>query len=413
MSLACQCDSYLKKFTTKVKSCSPAEISILNQKNKKEKVKGFEIILEDTILFPEGGGQPDDRGTINDIPVLKITRRGADAIHFVTTEIPPETNVNLEVDWTRRFDHMQQHTGQHLITAVAESMFGCPTTSWNLGEKISSIELDTPKMTEEQMTMLEDAVNEKIRERISVKPVLYHDKDDPGLAEARCRGLPDDHVGPVRVLSIDGIDDTLCCGTHVSNLAHLQLIKFLGIEKGKKNKTNLLFVAGDRVRQYLDRSYHVEKSLMGILKGPLEEHADLADKAVKASKTAQKAVVSLLRDMAVLEAYRFKNQSNREPVLVLHRKEGDNEFMNIIVNEINDKSVTCFLTVGDEKGSGLFLLSGEDSVIQELGPKVAEVLEGKGSCSRGPYQGKANKLSNKAKAEKLIREYISGINNES
>lgn len=413
MALACQKDSYLRKFTTKVTSCVPSEVSILNEKNKKEKIKGYEVVLEDTILFPEGGGQPDDRGTINDIPVLKINRRGADAIHFITTEITAGTDVNLEVDWPRRFDHMQQHTGQHLITTVAESMFGFPTTSWNLGEKISSIELDTPKITEEQITVLEDAVNERIRERIPVTPVLYHDKDDPSLAEARCRGLPDDHEGPVRVLSIEGLDNTLCCGTHVSNLAHLQLIKLLGLEKGKKNKSNLLFVAGDRVRQYLGRSYQVEKSLMSILKGPLEEHADLADKAVKASKSAQKAVVSLLRDLALLEAYKFKTKPDKETVLVLHRREGDNEFMNKIVNEINDKSVTCLLTVGDEKGAGLFLLSGEDSVIQELGPKVAELLDGKGSCSRGPYQGKCNKLSNKAKAEKLVREYITGIKSES
>ncbi|CAG2209150.1 AARSD1 [Mytilus edulis] len=380
MALACQKDSYLRKYTTKVKSCDPSEVSILNQKNKKEKIKGYEVVLEDTILFPEGGGQPDDRGTINDIPVLKISRRGADAVHFVSTEIPAGTDVNLEVDWARRFDHMQQHTGQHLITTVAESMFGFPTTSWNLGEKISSIELDTPKITEEQITVLEDAVNERIRDRIPVTPVLYHDKDDPKLAEARCRGLPDDHEGPVRVLSIEGLDNTLCCGTHVSNLAHLQLIKLLGLEKGKKNKSNLLFVAGERVRQYLGRSYQ--------------------------------AVLSLLRDLALLEAYKFKTNPDKETVLVLHRKEGDNEFMNKIVNEINDKSVTCLLTVGDEKGAGLFLLSGEDSVIQELGPKVAELLEGKGSCSRGPYQGKCNKLSHKTKAEKLVREYIAGIKSE-
>lgn len=395
-----------------VKSCSPAEISIVNEKNKKEKVKGFEVVLDDTILFPEGGGQPDDKGTINDIPVLKVSRRGGDAIHFVTTEIPVGTPVNLEVDWTRRFDHMQQHTGQHLITSLAESMFGYPTTSWNLGEKISSIELDTPQLTEDQIAKLEDAVNERIRDQIEVTPILYHDKNDPGLADARCRGLPDDHTGPVRMLSIGKFDNTLCCGTHVSNLAHLQLIKLLGVEKGKKNKINLIFVAGDRVRQYLARSYQVEKSLMGVLKGPLEEQVDLADKAVKASKSAQKAVVSLLRDLAVLEAHRFKSQTNKEPVLVIHRKEGDNEFMNIIVNEINDKSVTCFLTVGDEKGAGLFLLSGEDSIIQELGPKVADILEGKGSSNRGPYQGRANKLSNKSKAEKLIREFIDETKSE-
>lgn len=137
------------------------------------------MILEDTILFPEGGGQPDDRGTINDVEVLRITRRGADSVNFVTKEIQPGSEVNLKVDWNRRFDHMQQHTGQHLITAIAEKMYGCPTTSWCLGENISSIELDIPSLTDKQVEDLENEVNERILASIPVTPHLYHDKDDP------------------------------------------------------------------------------------------------------------------------------------------------------------------------------------------------------------------------------------------
>jgi misacylated tRNA(Ala) deacylase len=88
---------------------------------------------------------------------------------------------------------------------------------------VSFIELDTPKMTAEEMTNLECILNEKIREGVKVYPTLYHDKDDPELAKARCRGLPDDHEGAVRVLTIDGIDSCLCCGTHVSNASDLQV----------------------------------------------------------------------------------------------------------------------------------------------------------------------------------------------
>ncbi|XP_061182819.1 alanyl-tRNA editing protein Aarsd1-like [Saccostrea echinata] len=407
MALACQQNSYCKEFQTKVKSCSPAE---LPGKTKKEKLKGYEVILEDTILFPEGGGQPDDRGTINDVEVLRITRRGADAVNFVTKEIQAGTEVCLKVDWKRRFDHMQQHTGQHLITAIAESMYGCPTTSWCLGENISSIELDITSLSNQQMADLEDAVNEKILASIPVTPHLYHDKEDPELQKFRCRGLPDDHVGPVRVLHVDGIDSTLCCGTHVSNLSHLQSIKLLWVEKAKKkDRTNLIFVAGGRVLQYLGRCVKVERALTTLLKGPLEDHYELADKAVKGFKTNQKYVTSLLRDLAVFEGQKFKTDSS--PLLSLHRKEGDLEFMNIIVQHVDNSSKICFLTVGDEKGAGLFLLSGPEDFIKDVGPKVAEILNGKGSINRGNYQGKANKLSQKGKAEKLIQEYLSSKNN--
>lgn len=93
----------------------------------------------------------------------------------------------------------------------------------NLGEKTSFIELDTPSMSDEEMNKLEAALNEKIREGVKVFPTLYHDKNDPELEKARCRGLPDDHVGPVRVLTIEDIDSCLCCGTHVSNASDLQV----------------------------------------------------------------------------------------------------------------------------------------------------------------------------------------------
>lgn len=114
-------------FATRVVSCRAAE---LRPPGGGEPVRGFQVVLEDTILFPEGGGQPDDRGLIGDVPVLRVTRRGAEAVHFVQAALEPGAEVLLSLDWERRFDHMQQHSGQHLVTAIAEQMFGFKTTSW-------------------------------------------------------------------------------------------------------------------------------------------------------------------------------------------------------------------------------------------------------------------------------------------
>lgn len=412
MALACQRDSYLKEFDTKVKSCTAAELKV-NQNGKKEVLKGFEVILEDTVLFPEGGGQPDDRGTINDAPVLRITRRGAEAVNFVQTEFAVGTEVHLVVDWTRRFDHMQQHSGQHLITALAENMYGCRTTTWNLGDRTSFIELDTPKMTAEEMASLEKALNEKIREGVKIYPTLFHDKADPELEKARCRGLPDDHEGAVRVLTIDGIDSCLCCGTHVSTASDLQIIKLLSTEKGKrKNSINLNFVCGGRVLDYLGRTYEVEKSLTALLKGPLEQHYELAEKAVKGNKNSQKTIQTLLRDIATLEAEKFKSQQSRPPLFIYHRKEGDLDFLNALLKEINDEDLLCLLTSGEDKGPGFVMMSGPEATVKDLGPKVMEILEGKGGYSKGRFQGKANKLQNRTKAAKLIQDHIGQQNNE-
>lgn len=368
MAFLCQRDSYAREFTTTVVSCSPAELQTDASGGKKEVLSGFQVVLEDTLLFPEGGGQPDDRGTINDISVLRVTRRGAQADHFTQTPLSPGSQVQVRVDWERRFDHMQQHSGQHLITAVADHLFGLKTTSWELGRLRSVIELDSPSVTSEQVAAIEQSVNQKIRDRLPVS-VRELSLDDPEVEQVRGRGLPDDHAGPIRVVTIEGVDSNMCCGTHVSNLSDLQVIKILGTEKGKKNKSNLIFVAGNRVLKWMERSHGSEKALTTLLKCGAEDHVEAVKKLQSATKLLQKNNLNLLRDLAVHTAHSLRSSPDWGSVVTLHRKEGDSEFMNIIANEIGSEETLLFLTVGDEKGAGLFLLAGPAEAVETLGPR--------------------------------------------
>ncbi|XP_043910601.1 alanyl-tRNA editing protein Aarsd1-like isoform X1 [Protopterus annectens] len=404
MAFQCQKDSFMKEFVTTVISCNTAELKV-DTNGKKKTIKGYNVILKDTVLFPEGGGQPDDRGSINDIPVLRVTRQGPDAIHFVEAPLEPGSEARLMVDWERRFDHMQQHTGQHLITALADLKFGFRTTSWELGRLRSSIELDTPSVTTQQIEVLEKDVNEKIQDHVAVNVRLLS-VDDPEVEKVRSRGLPDDHAGPVRIIDIEGIDTNMCCGTHLPNLSYLQAIKILSAEKGKKNKTNLIFLVGNRVLKYVERSCALEKSLTSLLKCGPEEHVEAVDRLQKSVKLLQKGNLNLLRDLAVLVAQNFKNNPHRQKIFTLHRKDGDNEFMNIIANEIGAEETVIFLSVGDEKGAGMFLLAGPEEMIDRLWPRVAEILDGKGAGKRGRYQGKANKMSKRTEVEALLREQV-------
>ncbi|XP_056403587.1 alanyl-tRNA editing protein Aarsd1-B-like isoform X1 [Hyla sarda] len=406
MAFFCQTDSYATELLTEVTSCSPAQLKTENA-GKKETLSGYNVILKDTVLFPEGGGQPDDRGFIGDVPVHRVTRQGPDAVHFVSSPLDPGSQVLVRIDWSRRFDHMQQHSGQHLITAIADSLYGFKTTSWELGRQRSSIELDTATMTNHQVEAVEQLVNEKIRQRVPVI-VRVISTEDPEFNQVRSRGLPDDHAGPVRIIDIEGVDANMCCGTHVANLSDLQVIKILGTEKGKKNKTNLIFIAGERVLKYAARSYSVEKSLTALLKNGPEEHIEAVEKLQKSVKSLQKNNLTLLRDLAVLSAQSFKNNPDRSKLFSLHRKEGDNEFMNIIANEIGAEDTVVFLTVGDEKTCGLFLLSGPPEIIDQVGPRAANILDGKGAGKKGRFQGKANKMSQRGEVERLLREVLNG-----
>nr|Q08B09.1 RecName: Full=Alanyl-tRNA editing protein Aarsd1-A; AltName: Full=Alanyl-tRNA synthetase domain-containing protein 1-A [Xenopus laevis]AAI24926.1 Aarsd1-a protein [Xenopus laevis] len=407
MAFHCQRDCYATELLTEVVSCHPAQLKLENG-GKKNTVSGFNVLLKDTVLFPEGGGQPDDRGFIGEVPVLRVIRQGPDAVHFVASPLDPATEVLVKIDWNRRFDHMQQHSGQHLVTAIADSLYGFKTTSWDLGRQRSVIELDTPLVTTEQLEAIEKIANQKIREHVPVHVRLIT-VDDPEFDMVRSRGLPDDHAGPVRIIDIEGVDANMCCGTHVRNLSDLQMIKILGTEKGKKNKTNLIFLSGERVLKYVSRSYNTEKTLTSLLKNGPEEHIEAVDKLQKSVKALQKNNLTLLRDLAVLTAENFKSKADRGKFFSLHRKEGDNEFMNIIANVIGTEDTLLFLTIGDEKTSGLFLLAGPPGIVEKFGPRVCEILDGKGAGKCGRFQGKANKMSQRAEVEVLLQKVISSV----
>ena len=410
MVFKCQEDSFLKNYCSNVISCEKAQIKTIRN-GKKETISGYEVVLDDTILFPEGGGQPCDYGFLDDVAVLQVTRRGAEAVHFVESPLPVGKNVKQTVNWERRLDHMQQHSGQHLITGVTDQKFGYSTTSWWLGEDESYIELDTPTIKPVELEELEKIVNEKIRLATPVFVTVYEDANDPQLCEVRTRGLPEDHKGQVRVVTIEGLENNMCCGTHVSNLSQLQAIKILRVEKGKKNKSNLHFLVGGRVLKQLSSCLQREQKLTGLLKNAPEEHVDLVDKLQRSLKVANKNLQSVLKDLAVYEAEKLKQVNPSPHYFSLHKKEAGSDFMSIFINEVGDSNILLFLTVGDEKGAGQMVLYGQSDIVSQLGPQICDVLNGKGAGKGTKFQAKVSNLSKRSEAEELIKEYFkSAIN---
>ncbi|KFO34876.1 Alanyl-tRNA editing protein Aarsd1 [Fukomys damarensis] len=225
----------------------------------------------------------------------------------------------------------------------------------------------------------------------AVQPPGWKLDDARGPAGGAGQSLREDHAAPV--------------------------IKLLGTEKGKKSKANLLFLAGHRVLKWVERSHASEKALTALLKyipAPApsvapscgaEDHVQAVTKLQSSVKLLQKDNLNLLRDLAVHIARSLRDSPDWGGVVALHRKEGDSEFMNIIANEIGAEDTLLFLTVGDEKGAGLFLLAGPPEAVGTLGPRVAEVLEGKGAGKKGRFQGKATKMSRRAEARVLLQSH--------
>ncbi|KAL3228170.1 hypothetical protein MRX96_004082 [Rhipicephalus microplus] len=132
----------------------------------------------------------------------------------------------------------------------------------------------------------------------------------------------------------------------------------------------------------------------------------MAEKLSKSLKLANKNLLTALRDLAVAEAKLVKQQEPLSAFYTFHRREADAEFMAIFANELSDKDVLLFLTCGDEKGSGQFLVSGPENIVATTGPKVCELLDGKGFLKHGKFQGKARALSGRGKVEKLLMDML-------
>ncbi|KAF5303349.1 hypothetical protein FQR65_LT08262 [Abscondita terminalis] len=407
MVFKCQSDSFLKEFTSTVVSCTEAKLTTIID-GKEQTVDGYEVILNDTILFPEGGGQPADHGLINDSQVLHVKRVGDKAVHFVDKFLEIGVEAKQNVNWERRFDHMQQHSGQHLLSAIIETDYGFDTLSWYLGEQVSYIELDTPSFDSQQILETENKCNELIRSALNVTVDVYQTVEEV-KAKNVCyvSGLPDDHVGDVRVVKIDGIDNNKCCGTHVTNTSQLQVIKLLGTEKSKrKNKILLHFLVGNRVIQRLDTCLKREAQLTVILKNNAVEHVNLVDKLLKNVKVVTKDLQTVLKELVIFEAAKFKAIAPQPKYYILHRKEGEADFMHSFIKEVGPTDTLFFLSVGDDKTTGSIMLRGNDTAVLELSKTVLELLDGKGVVKNNCLNAKVTNMKARNKVATYLNDYF-------
>ena len=401
MAFECQRDSYKREFVSKVVSCLPSE----------DDPGLYRIQFEDTILFPEGGGQPEDLGCLDGgIPVLHVRREGGSAVHY--TEMPLEVGaeVQMRVNWERRWDHMQQHSGQHLITAVIESSIGHKTVSWclSVGEVSKcSLELDSGMVSEQQLMAAELECNRLIREARPVE-VRVIERDSEEFNSVRSRGLPSGSVGPIRVVDMAGVDVNMCCGTHVSNLSHLQCVKLLHAEQKGPAGCVVYFLVGGRVCHQLGRMYSLERGLTRLLSCGPDEHLHQIEKLGKQQRADAKQTKIYLREIAEMTAnLHLSAPGPAQPFFLLHRDDADNEFMSVLCNVLLPHRSVVLVTGGAKKGQGTFMMSGSDNkLVSELGPQVCEILVGKGGGKGARYQGKVQKIENHHMAFEFVKKYF-------
>jgi alanyl-tRNA synthetase len=252
-------DSYLRRFRARVTSAD-----------------GLRLYLEETAFYPASGGQPFDTGQIGDARVVEVAEDEDGGIaHLVDAPLQPG-EYDAAVDWTRRFDHMQQHSGQHLLSAVLTALHGIATVSVHIGAETSTIDIDRAAVSAAELDAAETRANEIVFENRAVRVSSQEGAD--GLRKAVSR------EGTLRVVSIDDLDRSACGGTHVRSTAEIGPVAIRRLQKMRGN-VRIEFVCGGR-------AIAAWKSDCAGLR---ESLADSAAKLAVAEKQVQKLALDAAR----------------------------------------------------------------------------------------------------------------------
>jgi alanyl-tRNA synthetase len=220
-------DSFLREFDAQVISCE-------------KEGDRWKVVLDRTAFYPTSGGQPHDTGKLGDVPVIEVADAEQKLVHYASAAVPVGP-VRGTIDWPRRIDHMQQHTGQHLLSAAFIELFGFQTVSFHLGKAASTIDLDSPAVIPKQLEEAERRVNEVIFED---KPVAIRFGTAEELVEAGIRKKVE-REGILRAIEVEGFDRQPCGGTHLERTGQAGLLLIRKLER-RRDQCRVDFVCGFR-----------------------------------------------------------------------------------------------------------------------------------------------------------------------
>ncbi|MFX3623335.1 MAG: DHHA1 domain-containing protein [Ectobacillus sp.] len=249
-------------------------------------LNGLYVVLEQTSFYPVGGGQPCDTGTLNDIEVINVEELDGEIRHYIAEELT-EQIVTGAVNWERRFDHMQQHAGQHILSAAFMELFDMPTVAFHLGRDIVTIDIDTPELTLETARQAEQLANQVVFENRPITIRFVSEKEAGKLPLRKEPAVTEN----IRVVIIENFDYNGCGGTHPKHTGEVGPIKILGWER-HKGIIRLEFACGWRTLRLLHEKQTVLKEMVRLLNS---KESDLPIKAEQLLAT-QKETEKILRE---------------------------------------------------------------------------------------------------------------------
>ena len=359
--------AYIKEFEAQVLSCQEGK-------------KGWEIILSATAFYPEGGGQPADTGLLGNVRVTDVHEKDGQVVHYTDGPLPVGEIVRGVMDWDRRFQHMQEHSGEHLVSGLIHQRFGYDNVGFHMGTDEVTIDFNGVLEWGDLMA-IEEKANGMIWENLEISAV-YPEKDELDAMEYRSKK---ELTGAVRIVSIPGGDVCACCGTHVERTGEIGLVKFLSMIHYKGGVRISLLCGKRAVEDYERKRDQVQKISVLLSARPGEisraveklkdEEAKLQEKLVAAY---DKLIASEVRDIKEGDGDIFILEPDFEAIQLRH-------LVNRLLEEKKGKTVLAL--GGAAEGSFLYVLGSRYGDMSRLSRELNGLLNGRGGGSAQMAQG--------------------------
>ena len=295
-------DSHLSRFTSAVLSCAKA-------------ADGWEVTLAATAFYPEGGGQPADHGTLGDARVLDVHEKDGVITHLCDRELPEGAEVSGRIDWARRFDHMQQHSGEHIVSGMLCSAFHCDNVGFHLGADTVTIDYNAD-ISWEQALDIELRANRYIWEDHPVH-IWYPSPAELAALPYRSKKALE---GAVRITEFPGADMCACCGTHVDSSGQVGLVKLLSCQKFRDG-VRLELLCGQRALDYLSACWEQARQIGQALSVKPEASAAAVERMQGELLTAKERAARLEEQVFVHTAAQYAGAG--DVLLITEPLEGD------------------------------------------------------------------------------------------
>jgi alanyl-tRNA synthetase len=271
-------DAYLREFEARVVAIEDA---------------GLRVYLDRTAFYPTSGGQPFDLGTVAGVGVRDVVDEDERIAHILEAPVTLGS-IEARLDWTRRFDHMQQHTGQHLLSAVLAERYKIPTLSFHMGAEVSTIELGAATLADRQISQIEERCAEVVASALPVRVGFEESSADLELRKAPAR------EGTLRIISIEGIDRSACGGTHVRSTSEIGPVFLRKLDKVRGN-VRVEFVCGGRGLTQARADFRLLQDISKTLSSPPENAPAMIASLAERLKAAEKNAQRLATGLAILE----------------------------------------------------------------------------------------------------------------